>query len=750
MMVPLGPVGRVSLRRVFPLVLLTCWVACHVVTAHAGGTVTNASFQELYDRVRTGGTVTFATNVAITFTGTLVISNNTVIDGGNNTITLSGNNAVRLFEVRSNVSLTLQKLTLTGGNVSGANGGDGGDGDDEINVGGNGRKGTNGVEAFGAGIYNLGNLTVMNSRLTANIAKGGNGGDGGDGGSGDFEGGDGGNGGSGGRAYGSAIYSVGTLLLTNCTISGISATGGNGGDGGAAGGGGFPGQAGNGAPGAAAFGVGICSFGTARIFNSTFSGNTATGGDSTKAGPESGGSFGLDGDAGGSSQGGGIYNTGILTVVNCTFASNTLRGGKGGDGGDGDYQGGDGGNGGLASGGGVYSAGAATISNCTFSVNSASGGTNGVGGAGGFSPGSDGSRGQSRGGNIARSGGSLVLANSIIAGAVSGGNGHGTIIDAGHNVSSDNSVNMTNAGSVKNVNAKLSVLGDYGGPTQTIVPQTGSPAIDRGATGGCLPIDQRGFPRYVGTNCDSGSVEASSFTIVTQPQSQTNTIGSPVSFNVVAAGESPLTYQWRFNNTNIVGATNVTLAFAAVDLTNAGNYRVVVFSPSGSITSTVATLTVLSFSVQAQPQSQTNTVGSTVSFSIAVDSELPTTYQWRFNGTNVAGATNSTLMLDNVQLTNSGDYQVVVSNASGMLPSSIAVLVVVVPVTIDSSGLLFDTNFFIIFQSVPGQIYVLEYKDGLSDSNWIPLETNVGDGNLFTNLSPITGTTSRFFRLLIE
>jgi hypothetical protein len=73
-----------------------------------------------------------------------------------------------------------------------------------------------------------------------------------------------------------------------------------------------------------------------------------------------------------------------------------------------------------------------------------------------------------------------------------------------------------------------------------------------------------------------------------------------------------------------------------------------------------------------------------------------------------------------------------------------------VPVTIDSSGLLFDTNFFIIFQSVPGQIYVLEYKDGLSDSNWIPLETNVGDGNLFTNLSPITGTTSRFFRLLIE
>ncbi|TAL03819.1 MAG: hypothetical protein EPO07_05745, partial [Verrucomicrobia bacterium] len=43
----------------------------------------------------------------------------------------------------------------------------------------------------------------------------------------------------------------------------------------------------------------------------------------------------------------------------------------------------------------------------------------------------------------------------------------------------------------------------------------------------------------------------------------------------------------------------------------------------------------------------------------------PFAYQWRFNGTNLPGATGSSLFLNGVRLTNAGLYSVVVSNPSG-------------------------------------------------------------------------------------
>ena len=48
-------------------------------------------------------------------------------------------------------------------------------------------------------------------------------------------------------------------------------------------------------------------------------------------------------------------------------------------------------------------------------------------------------------------------------------------------------------------------------------------------------------------------------TILTQPQSQTVAVGSAAILNVNASGSSPLSYQWRFNETNLVGASSATL-----------------------------------------------------------------------------------------------------------------------------------------------------------------------------------------------
>ena len=43
----------------------------------------------------------------------------------------------------------------------------------------------------------------------------------------------------------------------------------------------------------------------------------------------------------------------------------------------------------------------------------------------------------------------------------------------------------------------------------------------------------------------------------------------------------------------------------------------------------------------------------------------PLSYQWQFNGTNLAGAESDTLTLTNVQSSQSGNYSVILSNAAG-------------------------------------------------------------------------------------
>src|SRR5262249_11451038 len=66
----------------------------------------------------------------------------------------------------------------------------------------------------------------------------------------------------------------------------------------------------------------------------------------------------------------------------------------------------------------------------------------------------------------------------------------------------------------------------------------------------------------------------------------------------------------------------------------------------------------------------------TVSFHVGVSGTQPFSYQWRFNGMDLPGATASSLTLSDVQLGQAGDYLVVVANAVGKATSAVAVLTV--------------------------------------------------------------------------
>lgn len=78
-----------------------------------------------------------------------------------------------------------------------------------------------------------------------------------------------------------------------------------------------------------------------------------------------------------------------------------------------------------------------------------------------------------------------------------------------------------------------------------------------------------------------------------------------------------------------------------------------------------------------QPANQSVETGGTASFSVTAAGSSPLSYQWRFNGGNLAGATNAILTLTNLLSTQTGQYSVVVSNPYGSTTSSNAALTVV-------------------------------------------------------------------------
>ncbi len=88
--------------------------------------------------------------------------------------------------------------------------------------------------------------------------------------------------------------------------------------------------------------------------------------------------------------------------------------------------------------------------------------------------------------------------------------------------------------------------------------------------------------------------------ILTQPQSQVAAAGANITFTVAAAGTPPLSYQWRANGTNVVGATGTSLTLSNVQPARAGSYSVLVTNSVGSVISSNAVLTINS-PVQCTP-----------------------------------------------------------------------------------------------------------------------------------------------------
>jgi len=198
------------------------------------------------------------------------------------------------------------------------------------------------------------------------------------------------------------------------------------------------------------------------------------------------------GSPAGNGLGGGIYNLGELRLTNSTLFANQAFGGSQNPAGFPIAAG-------FARGGGCFQGGGSVVLvHVTLSSNSA------VGGTGLPTPGVV----PASGGGIHATNGTVTLWNCIVANSGSGSNCFGTLIDGGHNLSSDGSCDFTAPGSLNNTDALLGPLGDYGGPTPTVPLLIGSPAINAANALHCPPTDQRGVARPFGAACDIGAFES--------------------------------------------------------------------------------------------------------------------------------------------------------------------------------------------------------------------------------------------------
>ena len=166
--------------------------------------------------------------------------------------------------------------------------------------------------------------------------------------------------------------------------------------------------------------------------------------------------------------------------------------------------------------------------------------------------------------------------------------------------------------------------------------------------------------------------------VTTQPVNAISAETFGASFSIVATGTAPLVYQWLFNGEPLRAPSSPTLVLSGLKLNQVGQYSCLVFSPAGITNSSSATLTVRTVATIAQhpagravyikpdPKAANLPDGTNVTFTVvAISTNPPVTYQWRFNGVPIPGATGTSHTVTNVQLANEGDYSVGVTDDVG-------------------------------------------------------------------------------------
>jgi hypothetical protein len=143
-----------------------------------------------------------------------------------------------------------------------------------------------------------------------------------------------------------------------------------------------------------------------------------------------------------------------------------------------------------------------------------------------------------------------------------------------------------------------------------------------------------------------------------------------VNFSVTASGTGALSYQWKKDGTN-VGTNSATLSIANTQIGNAGTYTVAVSSSCGTLTSSNALLTVNPLTtITTQPVATSGCQGQNTTFTVVAAGTGVLSYQWKFGGVNIGGATSTSYNIASTSSANDGSYLVAVTGGCGTAVNS--------------------------------------------------------------------------------
>ena len=154
------------------------------------------------------------------------------------------------------------------------------------------------------------------------------------------------------------------------------------------------------------------------------------------------------------------------------------------------------------------------------------------------------------------------------------------------------------------------------------------------------------------------------------PVDQYQIPGGSATFTSRGVGLYGVGYQWKSNGVNIASATNATLVLTNIEPAFDADYAVSVSTEVGTIAHSVHLYVVLPPVITAiSPTTNIACLyGNYLSFGVTATTigqldGFPLSYQWKFNGTNITGATSASY---GITATNdSGAYSVTVANAAG-------------------------------------------------------------------------------------
>jgi hypothetical protein len=264
----------------------------------------------------------------------------------------------------------------------------------------------------------------------------------------------------------------------------------------------------------------------------------------------------------------------------------------------------------------------------------------------------------------------------------------------------------------------------FGGDTSSISVPTGSLT----ATSHAVAVTVTGACGVVTRNA---TLTAQANTAATTPNDQTVCQGSTASFSTTASGTAPLHYAWTVDGSAFGGDTaSISVATGSLSV-GSHPVTVTVSGSCGTITKN-ATLNVQATTSATTPAAQTVCQGATATFSTTASGTGPFTYQWRLDGSNIAGATGSSVNINTTSVS-AGNHtvDVVVNGACGSVLRSTTLTVNTAPVVTTNPVSQTATSGTVTFTAAASG----------SPAPTVQWQVSTNGGATFSNISGATSTS---------